>query len=292
MSEGERVMVPMFDTPMQIIPAVPKETLERVQLEKYRLDYLVRFGKVPFEDVRRGADPPDFLVTRDGSAHAIDCAALTLEEKRTAEAIFEKLVQKVVVEDNAALQHLAGTHVIISFGHGTELPPKVTDSTALQEVLEALEEMDFDRDRYARINAEIAEHGWPQQMTSDFKDSLGMVEKEAFSFQVSVIEGWQPRDELSTQLGFDWTLNLPLMIRESSVNKEIQRLVSKHDNGKIDQLLIVIGGPNTNGIGFPAEQGLSSWLNEVEPMSARHISEVVAHNWFTGELFGIPVEKP
>jgi hypothetical protein len=84
MSEGERVTIPMLDTPVQLTPAFPKETLERVQLERYRLDYLVRLGKVPFEDVRRGDDPPDFLVTRDSSAHALDCAALTLPQKRTA----------------------------------------------------------------------------------------------------------------------------------------------------------------------------------------------------------------
>ncbi len=291
MSEGERVTVPMLDTPVQLTPAFPKETLERVQLEKYRLDYLVRLGKVPFEDVRRGDDPPDFLVKRDGLAHALDCAALALPQKRTAEAIFTKLVQKVVEDDSVALQHLAGTHIMISFGRGADLPPKVTDSPALQEVVKTLEEMNIDRDRHARINAEIAEHGWPDQMTPDFKESLGIVEKDTFTFQVSVVEGWQPRDELSAQLGFDWTLNLPLKIRETAVNAEIQRLVSKHDNGKIDQLLIVIGGPNYNGIGFPAEQALSSWLDYAEPVSARHISEVTAHDWFTGQLFGIPVEK-
>ena len=291
MSEGERVTIPFLDTPVQLTPTFPKEILERVQLEKYRLDYLVRFGEVPFEDVRRGADPPDFLVTRHGSRHALDCAALTLPQKRTAEAIFTKLVQKVVEDDSAALQHLEGTHIIISFGYGVDLPPKVTDSLALQEVVKTLEETRFDRGRYARINAEIAEHGLPEQMTPEFKDSLGIVEKDKFSFQVSVVEGWQPRDELSAQLGFDWTLNLPLMIRETAVNAEIQRLVSKHDNGKIDQLLIVIGGPNYNGIVFPAEQALSSWLNDAEPVSARHISEVTAHDWFTSQLFDIPVEK-
>jgi hypothetical protein len=120
---------------------------------------------------------------------------------------------------------------------------------------------------------------------------LGIVEKDTFTFQASAVEGWQPRDELSAQLGFDWTLKLPLMIRETAVNAEIQRLVSKHDNGKIDQLLIVIGGPNYNGIGFPAEQALSSWLDAAEPVSARHISEVTAHDGFTGQLFAIPVEK-
>ena len=41
---------------VQLTPALPKETLERVQLEKYRLDYLVHLGEVPFEDVRHGAD--------------------------------------------------------------------------------------------------------------------------------------------------------------------------------------------------------------------------------------------
>ena len=52
MSEGERVTIPMFDMPVQLIPPLPKEALERVQLEKFRLDYLVRFGRVPFDGER------------------------------------------------------------------------------------------------------------------------------------------------------------------------------------------------------------------------------------------------
>src|SRR4051794_27222194 len=117
MNEGEKVSVPFLDTPIQIAAQFPsKEALERAQLEKYRLDYLLRFGSIPFEDVSRGDDPPDFLVIRNGSPYGIDCAALTVQRKRTAEALFSKLINKVAGGDITSLHHLAGTEVMIWFG--------------------------------------------------------------------------------------------------------------------------------------------------------------------------------
>ena len=82
------------------------------------------------------------------------------------------------------------------------------------------------------------------------------------------------------------------MVEEGRIRMELQRLVSDHDNGEINQLLIVIGGPNRDGVCFPAEQALSLWLKEgaVEPVSAQHLSQVTAHTWISGEIFDIPVQ--
>ncbi len=293
MSEGERAIVPFFDTPTQIVLPFPsKEALERAQLEKYRLDYLLRFGEVPFEDVRRGAEPPDFLVMRDGSPYGVDCTALALEEKRLAEALFTRLIQKVAANDNASLEHLAGTHITIWFGHGTELPPRVSDHSTVEEIIETLEHVEVDRDRFARTATDLAAHGFPDTMPQTFPADLGVVEKESFSFQVAPTDSWQPRDQLSAQLGFNVLLSLPIMVEEARIRMELQRLVSDHDNGQTNQLLVVIGGPNRDGVCFPAEHALSLWLKEdaVKPVSAQHISQVTAHTWISGEIFDIPVQ--
>jgi len=288
MSEGERLVLTFFDTPIQIASPFPsKEALERAQLEKYRLDYLLRLGEVPFEDVRRGAEPPDFLVMRDGTPHGVDCAALALEKKRLAEALFTKLIQKVAAKDNTFLRHLARTHVTVWFSHGTELPPRVTDHSIVPELIEALEHVNVDRDRIGRITADIARHGFPQT----FPEEIAIVDKESFGFQVAPLDSWQARDALSAQLGFDVSLSFPFAIQD--VRAEMQRLVSSHDNDRINQLLVSIGGPNRDGVCFPAEHDLSSLLKEdpLGPVSAQHISQVTAHTWSSGEFFDVPVGK-
>jgi hypothetical protein len=294
MSEGESVIIPFFDTPVQTASPFPsKESLERAQLEKYRLDYLLRFGKVPFEDVRCGDNPPDFLVTRHATAYGVDCAALALQKKRNAEALFTKLIQKVAADDSASLQHLNGTHVTIWFKEDTELPPRpprVANTSTAQELIEALEYVDVDRDQIARTTAEIAEHGWPETLPV-LLDGLAVVDKERFGFQVEPVNNWQPSEPLSAQLGFGVSLSFPLMIQD--VRAEMKRLVSDHDNGRIEQLLVSIGGPNRDGICFPAEHILGSFLKEepIEPVSAQHIGQVTAHIWTSGELFDVPVRR-
>jgi hypothetical protein len=295
-ADGERVVFPFFDTPIQIASRFPsKEALERAQLEKYRLDYLLRFGEVPFEGVERGGDPPDFLVRRGGLQHGIDCAALALEEKRGAEALFRKLVHKVAANDIASLGHLAGTEIGIWFKSdasdiGPGLPPRAADDAAAQKLVEGLENFRLDRQRIAEITADIAAHRFPQNLP----DEVSPVEKEEFGFHVTPVDSWQPRDPLTARLGFSISLTYALPIEGRSVQPEIQRLVSAHDKEGIDQLLLVIGGPNIDGIRFPAEHYLSLWLKKdrVEPVSARNLRQATAHSWIDGELFDMPVRTP
>jgi hypothetical protein len=295
-ADGERVIYPAFDTPIQIASRFPsKEALERAQLEKYRLDYLLRFGEVPFEEVERGGDPPDFLVRRDGSPHRIDCAALALEEKRGAEALFSKLVDKVAANDTASLRHLAGTEINIWFSSDTSdigpgRPPRVTDDSKTQKLMEALQNFELDRQRIADITADMIAHGPPQKLPEE----VSPVEKEGFGFHVASVDNWQPRDLLTAGLGFGVSLSYALPIRKRGVREEIQRLVAAHDKEGIEQLLLVIGGPNPDGIRFPAEHYLSLWLREdpVEPVSARYIGQVTAHAWIDGVLFDMPVRTP
>jgi hypothetical protein len=88
-ADGERVIYPAFDTPIQIASPFPsKEALERAQLEKYRLDHLLHFGKVPFEEVERGGDPPDFLVSRRSERPRTYSASWSIKWPRTILPLF------------------------------------------------------------------------------------------------------------------------------------------------------------------------------------------------------------
>jgi hypothetical protein len=289
MTSDQQVYVPFFDTPTRLLPPLPsKEVLERVQLEKYRLDYLVRTGSVPFEDVRRGAEPPDFEVMRGESWHRLDCVALAVQEKRLAEALFTKLIEKVAVAGkDRPLEHLAGTHVTLWFSQGSQRPPRATDHSIVAEIVDALAQVEVDREEIAKLTTNIAAHGWPET----FPKGFAVVDKQHFGFQVTPVDGWQPSNALSEQLGFDLSLSYPLIITD--IRAELQRLVSGHDNGKIDELLVVIGGPNRDGICFPAEHIFGPWLreNSIEPLTAQHISRVTAHIWLGGDVLNLPLRN-
>lgn len=289
MTNDQQVYLPFFDTPTRVLPSLPsKEVLERVQLEKYRLDCLVRTGSVPFEDVRRGAEPPDFEVMCAESWRRLDCVALTIEQKRLAEALFTKLIEKVAIAgEDRPLEHLAGTQVAMWFGHGSQLPPRATDHSTVTEIVDSLVQVEVDREGIAKLTADIAAHGFPEKFPSGFT----VVDTQRFGFQVTPVDSWQPSNALSEQLGFDLSLSYTLAITD--IYSELQRLVSGHDNGKIDELLVVVGGPNRDGICFPAEHLFGPWLREnpVEPLTAQHISRVTAHVWLSGDVLDLPLRN-
>jgi hypothetical protein len=169
MTGGETAFVPLSDTATRVTPPLPsKEVLERVQLERYRFDWLVRTGSVPFEDVRRGGNPPDFEVRRGDSWRRLDCAALAVEEKRKAEARFTKFVRRLAAADRS-FAHLADTHVTLWFGHSSRLPPGARDESLDAEVADALARFRVYREAIATMNREIAAHGFPETMRPELK---------------------------------------------------------------------------------------------------------------------------
>ena len=137
------------------------------------------------------------------------------------------------------------------------------------------------------MTADIAAYGFPEKFPSGFT----IIDTHRFGFQVTPVEGWQPSNFLSEQLGFDLSMSYTLAI--TNVHSELQRLVSGHDNGKMDALLVVVGGPNRDGICFPAEHIFGPWLKEnlVEPLTAQHISRVTAHMWLSGDVLNLPLRN-
>lgn len=90
--EGERFALLTFEAPSQIRFGGRRLTLERVQLEKYRLDVLTDTGPLPFEHVTAvtaGEDPPDFVVATPSGDEGIECASLTLDKRRRGYGLFD-----------------------------------------------------------------------------------------------------------------------------------------------------------------------------------------------------------
>lgn len=281
----------VFDTPVQIAaPFASKEVLERAQLGKYRRDHLLHFGFVPFEDVKRGDDPPDFIVQRTQGDWRIDCAALALEGRRLAEDLFNRLVKRIAERGNSAWSTIAACDVSVTFKSPKQLPPAKHDASLDAEIEAALASIVVDRARLAQFSAEVDRDGWPSQWPSDVR--IPQFEHEHFFLLANPVPNWRPRDRLSASLGFHLNLQFSVMLHE--VSSEVNRMVTQHDNPATQQLLLSIGGPGLNGYCYPAESMLGEMLrnNPLRQVEAHYIEQVTAHIWETGDIIDIPVSRP
>src|SRR5688572_7142638 len=108
-TEGDGVAaIIALDTRLQAFDPVPKVVQERIQLERFRFDRLVRTGILPFDAVRRGNDPPDFQVEVGGNVLGLDVSILTLENRRLAYQLFDSFINQVVLVAKG-LEHLRST---------------------------------------------------------------------------------------------------------------------------------------------------------------------------------------
>jgi hypothetical protein len=211
--EGVPYYQQVFDTRVQIaVPFVSKEALERAQLEKYRLDHLLHFGSIPFENVERGGEPPDFIVQQNQVDWKIDCAALALQSRRHAEALFNRLTQRLAERESGAWTNLASCEAFIQFNSSTQLPPSKNDTSLDAEIETALASIIINHERLAQFSAEVAQNGFPSQWPSDV--IIPTFQHEHFLLVVNSVSNWQPRDQLSEKLGFYLNLQYPIALHE------------------------------------------------------------------------------
>jgi hypothetical protein len=286
MGENEEELRVVFDFPVRVSTSLPsKELMERVQLEKFRLDYLLRFGALPFDNVRRGQEPPDFVVESDGHPLGLDCAALALGSRRRADAMFTAFMARLAESTDKPFPNLQACDVVLWFRHGRSAPPGRADEAAIGEVVDTLERIEVDRAKIADFAAEVAKNGFPAQ----FPQGMPIVDKGWFGLQVTPVPGWQARSPIATQLGFNPILHFSVRVDE--VHEEIRRLVQSHDNPRTEHLVLSAGPPNRDGMCFRAESFADLVLRErpLKAVPTSHIRRISVHIWITGEIFDIPV---
>jgi hypothetical protein len=281
----------VFDTRVRrSAPFGSKEVLERAQLEKYRLDHLLHLGSVPFEVVKRGNEPPDFIVSGAGGDWGVDCAALALEDRRRAESLFNRLVKRLAEHGQRAWDNLAGCIVHLEFISKTKLPPARDDVTLDTEIETDLASIVVDREGLIKFAERVAKEGFPKQWPNDVV--IPNLKRARYRIVANFNPQWQPDDQFARSLGFKLILEYPKTIRE--ISAEINRMVSQHDNPATQHLLLSIGGPGIDGFGYPSESMLGKILLDIPSprVEAIYLNKVTAHVWDTGNLIEIQVERP
>ncbi len=293
--DGERVLIVTAEQPDRVAgfdEELAKDVLERFHLECFRADHVLRFGRPPWHLVERGADPPDFVVTGDGGSGGVDCAALADPHRRLAYALMGHLRDRLIANaGDRDFSGVAGCVISVWFGAAlSDLPPKRWDDSVIEPLLDAIAACRVDHQAVARLNAEIAERGFPQVMPPVV--ATGSTADNAAGFVANVVLGPPEGVRFSTGLGFDVQLSRPAELTVTRALQLVQRLVAAHDQPTIEHLILTAGGPDRRGIRYPGEEAIASFLlgqGDVK-VAARHLRSVAVHLWFARRIEYLEIE--
>jgi hypothetical protein len=265
--------------------------MERLHLERFRFDQILRTGRAPFNHVEEGGNPPDFVVETLNGMERWDCAAFGLKNRRTARALFERLRERLLESaKDRDFSGIAGSSVSVWFGdHLDGLPPKKRDDTLIEPLLKLLEESTVDHDANKALIQHVAANGFPSVMPPVFVTKSTPDNTAGFSINI-VCEPSQAAS-LPGGLGFVIDLHAPQQMTTSEAVTELQRIVDDHDKGHIDHLLVTAGGPDRRGIRYPAEEAFASLLTSADGVviTAKHLKSLTIHFWSDGDALMLPI---
>jgi hypothetical protein len=295
---GEEFLLVAMEAPSRL-PGVggtlPKETMERLHLERYRFDHIAQRGTAPFEAVHPGADPPDFVIVANGIEVRLDCVAWALESRRTRYALFTRLRQRLAAGvEGRDFSGIAGTQVGIWFGEGmVGLPARPNDDAIITAILDLLAGAEVDRDAVNANNAEIAKTGGLPEQIPPGVITQGQAPDGSAGFLANVV--CEPEEAVAVlgELGFQALLHMPDQVPLKEALDELQRIVDKHDKPEIEALLITAGGPDREGICYPAESLIASNLATEGHLTvtADHLKAATLHIW-DASIHDVPITRP
>jgi hypothetical protein len=290
----ETTLILAMETPILVAHGdkpIAKGAIERMHLERYRSDYLNSTGRLPFENVRSGPDPstaPDFTVETFSGTEVIDCTSFMVEERRHAYHLFMRVSQQIATEAAAGkLPHLEDSVIRIWFGQGASLPPKKSDDRTLSALMKTIRDCTIHREHLASIAREIADRGFPQQLRPDDM-AIFWTPNQSAGFNVSPVDHTdQPQREGRPPGNITCVLSMSSTVTSSQIQAELTRLVTEnHDNPKTDHLLITFGGPDLNGLKYPADEMLARFVTDemLSALSVRWLKRLSLHCWTLGTI--------
>jgi hypothetical protein len=284
-ASGTPLLTSAFELPVKspnFRRSVEQDVQERFHLERYRADYLIQHGKVPFEEVRRGDDPTDFTVKVEDGWNCLDCVSFAFQEQRNAYRLFEVLRRKLL--DGASGRTFGGIRncvVIVAFGDLTELPPRRRDDTIVEPLLDAFETCSVDGLPVEEAATRAATRGLGMPMVGQSQTPGG----EA-AFVANFVPPGSLGGEVFERFGFDVHLQMQIQLSETDVRSKIEDVVKGHDKPEIEHLLVTAGGPDQEGLRYPSEELAARFLIDCGPpkLAPVHLQKVTLHLWDAGEV--------
>ena len=245
-----------------------KSDLELIHIDRYRTDHLLARGVLPWTEVSRGSDPPDFVAkTIDGQQVRIDCTQLGLRDRRLAQSLFKALRQRLLAEPRERLSHLRGLMIYALFhkSGGQTLPPRRSSVGEIEDILGAI--IGADRDELLGMD------GDPAHTSYSFLYAIQMAAAV-------------PATDFFRRTGFELGFNYSTSHSTETFWDELARLTAGHDKGTADELLITASAPSRDGFIYPSEEAFAElvFYSLRRQIECRNLHRVVLHSWFNGAI--------
>jgi hypothetical protein len=278
--DGVKQLTLAYEYPWELYHAptpIPKEEEERLQLERFRTDFVVRGTPLSWK-VRPGNNPPDFIVEIDGKKGGLDVTRFSITERMRAQALFRKLREQMAAQPRDDFMHLTGSTVYIWFDKDgfSSLPHRHKED--IDGLIAALRNYEFD----PLLSIKQAEEGITEQL-----GDIGIDGAEGAHFVGVPMRGATPSSHFFLTMGFEVAMAYQTDHDATQAWDEIRRLIDRHDKPEIENLLITVGAPDRYGLAYPSEVGLMSFALETDAPELRpkHIQSILVHFWMDGTTF-------
>jgi hypothetical protein len=266
------------------VDSVGQYDLEWLHVQRFRSDYLLATGQLPFVNVRPGNDPPDVLADTPEGTLGIECTRLALRDRLAAHGLFQAVRQRIgqVPPENFAALH--GHVVYLWFNDGDSAlsrPFRASDEAAAADLVQELAGYRPNTGDLWITGSALPDRAPPLPMQST---SAGA------SFYALPFVNAVPDTVLSNYAGFE--LGFAFTTRHEAAAEWghlIGRIVEKDRPGS-DWLLISAGAPDNRGFAHPGEEAVATLLLKAQQatrLDLQHIRRVTVHVWSTGEAFDI-----
>jgi hypothetical protein len=281
---GEPILVMGTELPIEYVRPRYKNEVERLHVERLRIDLRARGAGDPFISVRPSMDdPPDVLVRVSGSVAelGLECTRFADQERLEVSEQFTSLAHLVERVPPSHLRHLKGFALYVSYHDeiGQSRPLRADDArqTELVETLIAVKPR-----RMAVANS-------PKATPSQLSDP-GRVRTPSGFAEIAPTElstDYRP-SSFMTRMGFELCLGYTTTHTAESIRRQLESIVSRKDDSRNQILLITAGGPDRAGMIHSGEEMIVDFIrNEFDSLNLTptHLKQVLLHRWGAGDVF-------
>ncbi len=261
-------------TLIEVEKKLEKPELERIQVEHFRKLAQALRPDLAVEIVSPG-DRPDFIVKRGAESFGLDVTELAFTKRRSSAFQFGRFKDDLRrAHDDGRLRGCKGAHIEV-FALPPGSPWIKVQAPILNELIDTFETLtiDFDVWNATDVMSPMPDFGMPIEGTT----SDGSV-------QWMVCGSARAPNSFVRSCGFQVEHAYRHHVTEQDVRARIDELVDGHDDPsqKIDELVIVAGGPDRYGDGLADEALLAhmfaeKWKGEIS--SPKSIRRVILTNW-------------
>ena len=276
----EQVLLITNEMPLSIYPwivPIDKPQLEELHLQRFCSDYCKATGQRPYDNVSPGNNPPDFIGDTPDGKRTIDCTQFTIESRRTVYGLFQTIKDTLFDTDPSRFSYISGllVYVWVDIGKVTMgLPLKKADHDELIDQLASY--------RFVPGTGQILGAELPQQAPDmDIKST-----HSGWRFSATPLLVSAPSSLFFTRMGFEMAFVFPTEHTSAEAWSELNRLIEKHDNGHIADLIITVGAPDNRGNVYTAEEVVLDLMLANPPTlePPKNLSRVFIHAWGTGRI--------